>query len=153
MIKFINHNQFDPFYATTLSSSFDVFSNEPVSLAPMERKTVGTGLFLDKDQHEALAFIEETEGTANLEVQIRPRSGLAAKKGITLANGVGIVDLDFLDPNEIKVLLVNLGNLHVSLPAGERIAQIAICVVMRAPGIEIKQTTRTGGFGSTGTKA
>lgn len=129
-----------PAYATELSAGMDLRAaiEHPVSLAPLERQLIPTGLFL--------------ELPAGFEAQIRPRSGLAFKHGITVLNSPGTIDADYR--GEVKVLLVNLSNENFDINPGERIAQMVIAqhavvewVVVDALG----ETQRgAGGFGHTG---
>ena len=129
-----------PSYATIGSSGMDIRANilQPVVLQPLERQLIPTGL-----------FIELTEG---LEAQVRPRSGLALKQGITCLNSPGTVDADYR--GEIKVILINLSNEPQTINNGDRIAQM---VIQKVEKIEwqlvenINETDRgSGGFGSTG---
>ncbi|MBR4149568.1 MAG: dUTP diphosphatase [Rikenellaceae bacterium] len=142
-VKVINRSRFDlPRYATPLSAGMDVRANidEAVILRPLERAMIPTGL-----------SIELPEG---YEMQIRPRSGLAAKHGITVLNSPGTIDADYR--GEIRVILVNLSNEEFRIEAGERIAQM---VVARHEQVEWEMTEELaesergeGGFGSTGKK-
>lgn len=142
-VKIINKSAFpSPAYATELSAGMDVRANitEPVVLGPLERAMVPTGLYM------ALP--------AGYECQVRPRSGLAAKHGITVLNTPGTIDADYR--GEIRVILVNLSNKEFTIEAGERIAQL---VIAKHEHVEwedtdvLDQTGRgAGGFGSTGTK-
>jgi dUTP pyrophosphatase len=142
-VKIVNKSSFDtPFYATEKSAGMDIKANieEPIVLRPLQRAMVPTGL-----------YIALPEGT---EAQIRPRSGLAAKHGITVLNTPGTIDADYR--GEIKVILVNLSNDDFTINPGERIAQM---VVARYEKVEwdivetLDDTERgAGGFGSTGTK-
>jgi len=131
-----------PQYATEFSAGMDVRSNtaEPVVLAPMQRAMVPTGLFL--------------EIPAGYEVQVRPRSGLAAKKGLTVLNAPGTIDSDYR--GEVCVILVNLSSETVVLDPGERIAQLVLAkheVIEWEQVDELSASERgAGGFGSTGTK-
>jgi dUTP pyrophosphatase len=131
-----------PAYETALSAGMDLRANmdEPVTLKPLERTLVPTGLFI--------------ELPAGFEAQIRPRSGLAAKKGITVLNSPGTIDADYR--GEIKVILVNLSNSVVIIENGERIAQMVIAPhehVQWQLSEELMETSRgSGGFGSTGNK-
>ena len=112
-VKVINRSRFDlPRYATPLSAGMDVRANidEAVVLRPLERAMIPTGL-----------SIELPEG---YEMQIRPRSGLAAKHGITVLNSPGTIDADYR--GEIRVILVNLSNEEFRIEAGERIAQMVV---------------------------
>ena len=140
-IRIINRSKHDlPSYATALSAGMDLRAEltEPVVLAPMERALIPTGL-----------FIELPEG---YEAQIRPRSGLAAKHGITVLNSPGTIDADYR--GEIKVILVNLSNENFTIQNGERIAQMIVAAhahVKWEAGEELLQSDRgSGGFGSTG---
>src|SRR5437667_301433 len=129
-----------PSYQTIHSAGMDLRANldADVSLNPLERALIPTGL-----------FIELPEG---FEAQVRPRSGLAAKKGITVLNSPGTIDADYR--GEIKVILVNLSNESFNISDGERIAQMIISRHERVEweeSIELIETGRgQGGFGSTG---
>jgi len=140
-IKIINKSRHDlPHYETIASAGMDLRANlsESRILKPLERSIVGTGL-----------FIELPIGT---EAQVRPRSGLAAKKGITVLNAPGTIDADYR--GEIGVILVNLSNEDFEINNGERIAQLVVAKHERAEwvdAIELSETDRgEGGFGSTG---
>ncbi len=129
-----------PFYATPGAAGMDIRSIEPVTLAPGERKLVRTGL-----------TIAVPEG---YEAQIRPRSGLALKKGISMVNTPGTIDSDYR--GEVGIILINHGQETVRLDVGERIAQMVVCPVVQVD-VEVvdalDQTQRgDGGFGSTGTQ-
>lgn len=142
-VRIINKSQHPlPAYQTVSSAGMDLRAQleEPVSLAPLQRAIVGTGLYM-----------ELPEG---YEAQIRPRSGLAAKQGITVLNSPGTIDADYR--GEIGVILVNLSNETVVLNHGERIAQMVISKHERAEWVEVEELDKTtrgsGGFGSTGVK-
>ena len=142
-IKIVNKSAYPlPEYATALSAGLDLKANitEPVMLKPLERILVPTGL-----------FIALPEGT---EAQVRPRSGLAAKHGITVLNSPGTIDADYR--GEIKVILVNLSNEPFVINPGERIAQMVVARFERAQWVEVQELDSTergeGGFGSTGRK-
>src|SRR5210317_959666 len=142
-IKIINKsNHALPNYETMASAGLDLRANLSTSktLKPLERSIVGTGLFI--------------EIPVGYEAQVRPRSGLAAKKGITVLNAPGTIDADYR--GEIGVILVNLSNEEFTVVNGERIAQLVICAHEQAEWIETESLTETirgaGGFGSTGTK-
>lgn len=134
-----------PAYATAGSAGLDLIAalpeGEPLMLAPMARTAVPTGL--------CLALPEGYEG------QVRPRSGLALKNGLTVLNAPGTVDADYR--GEVKVLLINLSDSPVMLERGQRIAQLVVAPVARIQLIEssdLNETTRgSGGFGSTGLDA
>lgn len=142
-VKVINHSRFDlPRYATPQSAGMDVRADidEAVVLRPLERAMIPTGLYI--------------ELPAGYEMQIRPRSGLAAKHGITVLNSPGTIDADYR--GEIRVILVNLSNEEFRIEGGERIAQM---VVARHEQVEWELTEElgesergAGGFGSTGKK-
>ena len=142
-IKIINKSQHAlPNYETIASAGMDLRANltESVTLAPLGRAIIGTGLFI--------------ELPIGFEAQVRPRSGLAAKKGVTVLNSPGTVDADYR--GEIGVILVNLSNEPFTVENGERIAQLVIAKHERAEWLEAELLTETsrgaGGFGSTGTK-
>ncbi len=142
-IKIINKSTHDlPHYETTASAGMDLRANlsEPRTLKPLERSIVGTGLFI--------------ELPIGFEAQVRPRSGLAAKKGITVLNAPGTIDADYR--GEIGVILVNLSNDDFVINNGERIAQLVIAKHERAEWEEVTVLSDTargeGGFGSTGVK-
>ena len=131
-----------PSYQTSASAGMDIRAQleEPIRLAPLERAVVGTGLYL-----------ELPEG---YEAQIRPRSGLAAKQGITVLNSPGTIDADYR--GEIGVILANVSNDLVTIQHGDRIAQMVISRHQQAEWIEVETLSQTdrgsGGFGSTGVK-
>ncbi|MBW3520178.1 dUTP diphosphatase [Flavobacterium sp. NKUCC04_CG] len=142
-IKIINHSQHPlPNYETTSSAGMDLRANisTPITLKSLERAIVPTGL-----------FIELPDG---YEAQIRPRSGLAAKKGITLLNSPGTIDADYR--GEIGIILVNLSTEPFVVENGERIAQMVISkfeqIQWEAVNVLSETERGTGGFGSTGTK-
>ena len=142
-VKVINKSENSlPQYATPLSSGMDVraANEQPIKIDPLQRAIVPTGLFL--------------EIPAGYEVQVRPRSGLAAKKGITVLNAPGTIDADYR--GEVCVILVNLSSEPFVVEKGERIAQL---VLSRHECIEwdecrsLSESERgDGGFGSTGVK-
>ena len=140
-VKVINRSRHAlPEYATSLSAGLDLRANidEPIVLESLHRALVPTGL-----------FIALPEG---YEAQIRPRSGLAAKKGITVLNSPGTIDADYR--GELKVILVNLSGEPFVIEDGERIAQMVVArheQVQWEPVEALDETTRgAGGFGSTG---
>ena len=142
-IKIINQSQHAlPNYETIASAGMDLRANlsEAIKLLPLERTIVKTGLFI--------------ELPIGYEAQVRPRSGLAAKKGITVLNAPGTIDADYR--GEIGIILVNLSNEVFVIENGERIAQLIIAKHERAEWIEVKILSVTdrgeGGFGSTGLK-
>lgn len=142
-IKIVNQSKHPlPEYATEASAGMDLRANisAPIVLKPLERSLISTGIFM--------------ELPVGYEAQIRPRSGLAFKHGITVLNSPGTIDADYR--GEIKVLLVNLSNENFEINDGERIAQMVIAKHERAAWHcvnSLEETTRgTGGFGSTGKK-
>ena len=142
-IKVINKSKHPlPQYATPMSAGLDIKANisEPVEIKPLERKLIPTGL-----------YIALPEG---YEAQMRPRSGLAIKRGITLLNSPGTIDADYR--GEICAILVNLSNEPFIVEDGERICQMVIARVDQAEWDEadiLDVTERgSGGFGHTGTK-
>lgn len=142
-IKIVNKSQWpSPAYATALSAGMDLKADisEKITLKPLQRVMVPTGL-----------FIALPEG---YEAQVRPRSGLAAKHGITVLNTPGTIDADYR--GEIKVILVNLSDESFDIEPGERIAQMVIAKHERVEWKEVDELDETqrgaGGFGSTGTK-
>ena len=129
-----------PKYATIGSSGMDIRANigEPIILKPFERRLIPTGIYVDLPE--------------GYEIQVRPRSGLAAKHGITVLNTPGTIDSGYKD--EIKVVLVNLSNEPFTVQPGERVAQF---VVNQLPEVECEEVSeldttndRGGGFGHTG---
>lgn len=143
IVKIVNKSKHSlPQYATELSAGMDIRANlsEPVILNPLERKLIPTGL-----------FIELPEG---YEAQMRPRSGLALKYGITLLNTPGTIDADYR--GEIGVILVNLSNEPFIINDGERICQMVISSYEKVKWNEVEilgETDRgAGGFGHTGKK-
>lgn len=131
-----------PEYATAFSAGLDVraANDEPIVLAPLARAMVPTGLYL--------------EIPCGYEVQVRPRSGLAAKKGVTVLNSPGTIDSDYR--GEVCVILVNLSNEPFTVERGERIAQLVLARYEQIEWEEVGQLSSSdrgeGGFGSTGTK-
>ena len=142
-IKVINTSQHPlPAYETSASAGVDLRANltDVIILKPLGRTLVKTGI-----------FIEIPEG---YEAQVRPRSGLALKKGITVLNSPGTIDADYR--GEIGVILINLSNEDFVIENGERIAQLVFSSVEQAQWIEVEILSETnrgeGGFGSTGIK-
>lgn len=140
-IKIINKSKHQlPEYATELSAGVDLRANldEPVVLHPMERKLIPTGLFI--------------ELPAGMEAQIRPRSGLALKHGITVLNTPGTIDADYR--GEIGVILINLSDGNFTINDGERICQMVVARHERAEWVNARELSSTergsGGFGHSG---
>jgi dUTP pyrophosphatase len=141
LIKIINQSSNElPSYATLGSSGMDIraFVTEPIVLQPSERGLVPTGLFV--------------EIPLGYEIQIRPRSGLAIKQGITCLNSPGTIDADYR--GEIKVILINLSNEPQTINPGDRIAQMVVQKVELVQWVAVEELSDsdrgTGGFGSTG---
>jgi len=142
-VKVINKSKHAlPAYETKASAGLDIRANveKPIVLKPLERVLVKTGL-----------FFEIPEG---YEAQVRPRSGLALKKGITVLNAPGTIDADYR--GEVGVILINLSQEDFTIEDGERIAQVVFAQVEQAAWINVETLTETergeGGFGSTGVK-
>lgn len=140
-VKVINHSPYSlPEYATEQSAGLDIRANitESVSLAPLERAIIPTGLFIELPQ--------------GYEAQIRPRSGLAIKHGITVINSPGTIDADYR--GEIKVGIVNLSGETFAIEPGERIAQMVIARHEQIRWQEVEALSESergaGGFGHTG---
>ena len=140
-VKIVNKSRHQlPAYATVGSAGMDLKANtsEPIVLKPMERHLFPTGI-----------YIQLPEG---YEAQIRPRSGLAVKYGVTVTNAPGTIDMDYT--GEIGVSLINLSNENFVVHPGERIAQMVIAKYEKVEWVEVAQLDETergaGGFGSTG---
>lgn len=143
IVKVINRSKNAlPAYETSLSAGADVRADivEPIMVAPLERVLIPTGLFLEIEP--------------GYEVQVRPRSGLAAKHGITVLNTPGTIDADYR--GEVKIILVNLSNTPYELLPNERIAQLvaAKCEQINWQQVDVlsESVRGEGGFGSTGKK-
>jgi dUTP pyrophosphatase len=140
-VKIVNKsNNALPAYQTAQAAGMDLsaYITEAIVLQPLQRQLVPTGLFIELPEHT--------------EAQIRPRSGLAFKHGITVLNSPGTIDADYR--GEIKVLLVNLSNEAFTIQSGERIAQMVIAKVEHAHFVEVEELSDSlraaAGFGSTG---
>lgn len=143
-VKIVNKSSYSlPKYETSASAGMDLKANigEPIELAPLQRAMVPTGLFI--------------ELPVGYEAQVRPRSGLAAKHGISVLNAPGTIDADYR--GEIKVILVNLSNEPFAINPGERIAQMVVAKHERVDWVEVESVEQleqsergAGGFGSTG---
>lgn len=143
LINIINKSKYPlPQYETENSAGVDLHANieEPVLLEPLQRRVVPTGIYVSIPN--------------GYEGQVRPRSGLAAKKGITVLNAPGTIDADYR--GEIGVILVNLSDTSFRINPGERIAQLVFAKCERAEFVEVDELDETvrgeGGFGSTGLK-
>lgn len=142
-LKVINHSKHPlPEYATALAAGLDLKANlsEPIILKPLQRQLIPTGLYI--------------ELPAGFEAQIRPRSGLAFKNGITVLNSPGTIDADYR--GEVKVLLVNLSETDFTIQDGERIAQMVVARHEQIVWVSVEELGSSdrgaGGFGSTGKK-
>ena len=142
-VKIVNKSQWpDPAYATVASAGMDLRADiaEPVVLKPLERRLVPTGIFI--------------ELPAGYEAQVRPRSGLATKHGVTVINSPGTVDADYR--GELKVSLVNLSSEPFEIVPGERIAQMVVAAHETVEWEKFEALSETergaGGWGSTGAK-
>ena len=142
-IKILNKSNHKlPNYETLSSAGMDLraYVSEPITLEPMDRAIIKTGLFI--------------ELPVGYEAQVRPRSGLAAKKGVTVLNAPGTIDADYR--GEVGVILINLSSEPFTIENGERIAQMVIAKHERAEWQEVEVLSETsrgaGGFGSTGIK-
>lgn len=140
-VKIVNKSAYaTPHYATEQSAGMDLKANieTPVTLRPLERAMIPTGLYIALE-----------EGS---EAQVRPRSGLAAKHGISVLNAPGTIDADYR--GEVKVILVNLSNEEFTINPGERIAQMVVARYEKVEWEEVEVLDATergeGGFGSTG---
>ena len=140
-VRIVNRSAYPtPSYATEKSAGMDLKADitEPITLKPLERAMVPTGI-----------YIALPDGT---EAQVRPRSGLAAKFGISVLNAPGTIDADYR--GEVKVILVNLSNEHFTVNPGERIAQMVVARYEKVEWDEVEVLDDTergeGGFGSTG---
>lgn len=140
-VKIVNKSQWpDPFYATEASAGMDLRADitEPFVLKPLERRLVPTGIYI--------------ELPVGYEAQVRPRSGMAAKHGITVLNTPGTIDADYR--GEVKVCLVNVSNEEFEIVPGERIAQMVVAAHERVEWEDVEALSDTvrgaGGFGSTG---
>ena len=142
-VKIVNLSQWPlPQYATALSAGLDLRANltSEVVLRPLARTVVPTGLYL--------------EIPAGYEAQVRPRSGLAAKKGVTVLNAPGTIDADYR--GEVGVILVNLSDEPFTIVPGERVAQMVFARHEQVEWVEVESLEESergaGGFGSTGVK-
>ena len=142
-INIVNQSTNDlPSYETLASAGLDLraYTTEPITLQPLERGLIKTGLFMELPK--------------GVEAQVRPRSGLALKKGISVLNSPGTIDADYR--GEIGVIVINLSSEPFTIASGDRIAQLVIAKHERADWKEVKSVKETerglGGFGSTGIK-
>ncbi|MBP5210285.1 MAG: dUTP diphosphatase [Bacteroidales bacterium] len=140
-VKIVNQSKYPaPQYATEFSAGMDLKANieEPIVLGSLERALIPTGIFIELPQ--------------GYEAQVRPRSGLAAKYGISVANAPGTIDADYR--GEVKVILINLSKEPFTVNPGERIAQMVVARFEKVEWVEVESLTESvrgqGGFGSTG---
>lgn len=142
VVNYVNKSDnSDPEYAYNTDSGFDLRANEKVVLEPLGRSLVPTGLYLDVPE--------------NMEVQVRPKSGLSIKRGLTVLNTPGTVDYGYT--GEIKVILINLSNETQTIEVGDKIAQAVICPVTQGKYVDFNKVSQikdkdrnANGFGSTG---
>ena len=142
-VKIVNQSKYPvPQYATEYSAGMDLKANieEPIVLGSLERALVPTGIFIELPQ--------------GYEAQVRPRSGLAAKYGISVANAPGTIDADYR--GEVKVIIINLSKNSFTVNPGERSAQMVVARFEKVEWVEVEELSETvrgeGGFGSTGKK-
>jgi dUTP pyrophosphatase len=140
-VKIINQSRHPlPSYQTESSAGMDLRANleAPVTLQPLQRSLIPTGLYIELPQ--------------GFEAQIRPRSGLALKHGLTVLNSPGTIDADYR--GEVKVLLINLSDTPFVIENGERIAQMIVAAYEKVNWLPVEELTKTergaGGYGSTG---
>ncbi len=137
------------FYATKNSAGFDICSNEELILEPGTWRLIDSGLKIIEDIGPQHIKLGDTNWEVIPELQIRPRSGLAYKHGITVLNTPSTIDADYRGP--IKIMLMNHSKNAFSIAKGDRIAQGVCTLVMQIPGIPVTDKERgEGGFGSTG---
>lgn len=141
IVKIVNKSQHPiPAYATAGSSGVDIKANieKSIQIQPLERVLVPTGLFFEMPEH--------------IEAQVRPRSGLAIKQGLTCLNTPGTIDADYR--GEVKVILINLSNEIQTIQNGDRIAQVVFQLIEKVKFVEVDTLNETergaGGFGHTG---
>lgn len=170
-IKLLRPNASIPEYATDGAAAADLCAalDEPVVLNPSERRLIPTGIAIapndtingsrdvddsSRDTVDAARDTVDSSSSASFAAIICARSGLASRRGLALANGIGVVDADYR--GEIMVSMINLGNEPVTIEPGERIAQLMFVPILHAEFIQsevLPETARqAGGFGSTGTK-
>jgi dUTP pyrophosphatase len=137
------------FYATQQSAGFDICANETIDIPSQEWKLIKTGLFIVESLPTSTVIFGNEKFYAVPEIQIRPRSGLALKHGITVLNTPSTIDADYR--GEIMVTLINHSKNTFHIQAGDRIAQGICSLAIQLPGLNIKDIERgDGGFGSSG---
>ncbi|MGY3803626.1 dUTP diphosphatase [Pigmentibacter ruber] len=149
MLKLEHSGIGEIFYATSQSAGFDICANENTSIPPGEWRLIKTGLRIVESVSEQKLKVGNLDYQVIPEIQIRPRSGLALKQGITVLNSPSTIDADYR--GEIMVTLINHSKVDFSVQVGDRIAQGVCALVLQLPGIHVKRVERgAGGFGSSG---
>ena len=149
MLKLEHLGTGEIFYATRQSAGFDICANQDLVIKPQEWALVKTGLRIIESQDANLIRFGAEELKAIAEIQIRPRSGLALKHGITVLNSPSTIDADYR--GEIMVTLINHSKNDFIVTAGDRIAQGVCSLAVQLPGVKVKNVERgSGGFGSSG---
>lgn len=151
MITLKNEGTGEIFYATRLSAGFDLCANEELEILPGKWALVGTGMRIVETVNATLVELAKGLPAVSIlpELQIRPRSGLAFKQGVTVLNSPATIDADYR--GEIKVTLINHSQVPFKVNRGDRIAQGVCALVFQAPQVAIRDVDRgAGGFGSTG---
>jgi dUTP pyrophosphatase len=139
----------DVFYATSCSAGFDLRAAEACTIPAGEYRAVSTGLYIEDHAASVDVSYGSRTQTAVPELQIRPRSGLAARFGVTVLNSPGTIDADYR--GEIKVILVNHSQQTFHIAVGDRIAQAVCSLALHLPSVPNRDAERgKGGFGSTG---
>lgn len=146
-------------YATLLSSGADLVAQEGVTLKKGQVAIIQTGVFIEKAESNAMVHLipgnrpdvgpDAQAIPVRVELQVRPRSGLAAKHSVTVLNAPGTIDVDY--PDEIGVILINHGKSPFVVEPGMRIAQLVAGLTIPMAGVPFKLVEREGGYGSTGT--
>jgi dUTP pyrophosphatase len=151
MFQIQNDSENEIFYATTNSAGFDICANDELEIAPGEWRLVKTGLRILEAASPQIAELSSF-GKILPELQIRPRSGMAVKFGVSLLNTPATIDADYR--GEIQVMLVNFGKEVFKVFRGDRIAQGVVALTFQCPNIPVKNAVRgEGGFGSSGLKS
>lgn len=149
MLTLKNNGSGEIFYATAQSAGFDICASQGATLQPGCWQVVKTGLFIESSVGPQVVLFGEQPLRCVPELQVRPRSGLAAKHGITVLNAPSTIDADYR--GEIMVTLINHGREPFVIQAGDRIAQAICLFAVQLAGVPVKPVERgTGGFGSTG---
>lgn len=149
MLKLKHEGSGKIFYATKLSAGFDICANQEAVIPPKKWMLIRTGLFITESAQAQLVQVGQEQWMCVPEIQIRPRSGLAAKYGITVLNSPSTIDADYR--GEIMVNLINHGEEDFVVQVGDRIAQGICSLSAQLDCLDIKDVERnTGGFGSSG---